>query len=457
MALPLLPPPLPIRHLGLLSLTLLALTACQTPHQPYWKPGELASQNAGDVPLAVIEFDERGDYWNPKQFGTARKLLKSRQAPVLFTFVHGWRHDARREDSDLQSFQVFLNRLKPEYGDRLVGVYIGWRGAEIQEQGAAKWVSQPATLFSFWGRKHITDQMAGVTFQNTLWQLAALTRPAANSQAGTRGRAILIGHSFGGRVVERTLGPAAVAQMNNKLQMPYDLTFLINPASESLYARQLRLALRSWSHERPAIITLSAEDDVPVGKAWPLALLVPDGVRDRAYVYNNPKIKPESQKTYITQAVGHDRRQWTHQIKVYPPKLVAESFDATVANLAGPAGRRTFFARQLNQPDNTASECEAVRLPSVDGADHQLPGEKAYWVIPLGTNFLSGHGDRDVDKGVLNPAMTDLMSGLLATTEAIEGPRQIVPNAAPENTPATASVAASTSSLEPPVTAILGP
>ena len=116
--------------------------------------------------------------------------------------------------------------------------------------------------------------------------------------------------------MERTLGPAAIAQMNNKMAMPYDLTFLINPATESLYARQLKLALSNWTSTQPAIVMLAATDDFATGTAWPLAMHFPDGTKARDYNLPMKDHPTENQWSYITTTVGNDKRQWTHHITI---------------------------------------------------------------------------------------------------------------------------------------------
>ena len=64
------------------------------------------------------------------------------------------------------------------------------------------------------------------------------------------GRLIFIGHSFGGRILEKALAQAIVGQTSAypriKVTLPADLTLLINPASEAITAPRLRLALNDW-------------------------------------------------------------------------------------------------------------------------------------------------------------------------------------------------------------------
>lgn len=270
-------------RLNLLLLVVLCLSGCATAHRPYQS---VSNEHLGDElakdRVAVIEFDERGDFWEAGQIRRAENLIQKVHEPILVTYVHGWTHDARPSDGDLFAFRNFIRELNKGASGRACGVFIGWRGASVEERGLAGLASKPVALLSFWGRKKITDQMAGVPFTQTLWRLA---RSADLAQ----GHSVLIGHSFGGRIVERTLGTTAISRMHTRSAMPYNLTFLINPATESLYARQLKLALREWTSPQPAIVAIAAKDDFATGTAWPLALLRPSRIKNRDYIVPLPE------------------------------------------------------------------------------------------------------------------------------------------------------------------------
>ncbi len=415
---------------ALLLLSLGFLSGCATGHKSYYSTESSQKPPAeGAAPLAVIEFDERGDFWDPTQVTRADKMIKAKSAPILVTYVHGWRHDARPGDGDMLAFQNFLNQINqgPGLRGKVCGVFVGWRGASVQEEGgiARRVLSLPAALLSFWGRKKITDQMAGVPFTNTLWRLAATSK-------GKDGHSILIGHSFGGRIVEHTLGPTAIAQMNNGQPMPYNLTFLINPATESLYARQLKLALRNWKSSKPAIVALAARDDTATGTAWPLALLRRSGIRDRDYALKLPHGDiTESQKTYVTSTVGNDQRQWTHKIHIGDADQVPAEANVTALNLERQTAEY-FHVRLRGEKDGVVARCHVEELRGTD-AKHQIDS-KAYWVIPLEKTILSGHGGVAKENGIFSESMSDLMAGIIRQVRAVSGDAPIVPVSNPGQT-----------------------
>jgi hypothetical protein len=55
----------------------------------------------------------------------------SGQDPVIIVFTHGWRHDGRSDDSNLQNFCLILKQAAIDAPDRPVfGVYATWRGLD---------------------------------------------------------------------------------------------------------------------------------------------------------------------------------------------------------------------------------------------------------------------------------------------------------------------------------------
>ncbi len=407
------------------ALALTFLSACSTPLKSYYhEESSLIPAEPGEAAVAAIEFDEHGDYWDPRQVARADAMVAKYANPILVTFVHGWRHDARINDADLIAFRKFLdeiNQIRKTSKRQVCGVFIGWRGASVQERGLDGVIGKPAAPFTFWGRKKITDQMAGVPFTNTVWKLAETTRKK-------NGSSILIGHSFGGRIVEHTLGPAAVAQMNNRKPMPYNLTFLINPATESLYARQLKLALRNWPKGQPAIIALAAKNDFATGVAWPPALKLPNGIRSRDYIVEG--VGKESQKSYVVATVGNDQRQWTHEIQQGVEQTVGAHADIMASN----ASRSTdvFPIRLRDDPSGKATLCRIAPITSVN-AKHQIVSD-AYWVVPLEKNILSGHGGVPAENGIFCQSMGDLMAGIIGQMDVLTQKAPMTPAPTPAQT-----------------------
>ena len=220
--------------------------------------------------LAVIEFDDEGTHWNREQFTQVRRVIEhigteqaeqylsppESLAPVarsegifLVAFVHGWRHDAAETSMSLQQFRWFVRELaksdevcnsesildnKANSGSGLsmgrpcgsrphvVGVYLAWRGKSTGTLGERLVVPE---IMSFWGRKATALRVAGTPMTETFFGMldalekadeklvAAFSRSElarGSSYVPVRSRSMIIGHSFGARVVEHAFAQALI-------------------------------------------------------------------------------------------------------------------------------------------------------------------------------------------------------------------------------------------------------
>ena len=125
-----------------------------------------------DYHLAFLEFKEDG---NPVEEGVDGKPIEAPQFQTLIdhleaneraskqnfiiVFVHGWRHDARIGDENVRNLRLFAayaasflrqrcdnEKLKKYCQASVTAVYVGWRGARINEAGVKSfftgWVGQ---------------------------------------------------------------------------------------------------------------------------------------------------------------------------------------------------------------------------------------------------------------------------------------------------------------------------
>ena len=343
---------------------LLFLVSC-TAHRSHWvdydkrDADEFAIQPADKKPdvysphLHVIEYDDRGDAWERIQLNKACEavLNDGNMGPVI-VFIHGWRNDARESSPDLRYFNKFIkektfNKQKP------TGIYIGWRGASVDESvpivGA---LAAPAVFARYANRERVADNVGDVTLTADLWEI----RRACLDQ---KRRMILVGHSFGGRIVERVMGPSLVSYYaywrqgsgsnrntireeptdgtqtsknatdkerklmeSGRNQLLADLAIMVNPASDSLRARKLKMALYHWPADiPPAMISLSSKTDGAVETIFPISQRI-KAINQTSFsshkrVYKlghhaNPcSEKKEWQSEYTTIASGHhDKQVW---------------------------------------------------------------------------------------------------------------------------------------------------
>lgn len=323
--------------LGLLLISF-AFVSCTSPPRQYFPVTESTDPSVltnnpkagSNYFFSVIEFDDQGEMWQREQlYRTMRAIEKAKSEgyPItLVMFAHGWKNDASPESGNLNDFHQFVTNMarvmqtsstnqivgsdrKPR---QLFGVYLGWRGNVYRTY--PQWsVLLPLDL-SFWNRKRVAGQVAGVSCTEAILSLAAQTRlgesdnAATNDSNNAQSQIILAGHSFGGLVVERAVTQAMLGSMLANVRAhghdrkagrwrprpPFDMVLLINPASEALVAKKMIEAMENPlisqyagttnADARPWIISVSSKGD------WATRLVFPIGrevgsLSDRLRVY----------------------------------------------------------------------------------------------------------------------------------------------------------------------------
>ena len=186
--------------------------------------------------LAYVEFGEEGSYWDRSQVEFAKQLIHARAHPLVVVYLHGWHHGASEKDSDVLRFKTTLGMLaRAKPADNVVGVYLGWRGESL---------SQPPVLNSiatYYDRKSAAERLAN---NFDCFEAIGSTVEAAH-QAG--GHSVVIGHSFGGLVLERAIKGAltSAGTTGQESSLLSSLIIELNPATESVLTRQIMDAFYS--------------------------------------------------------------------------------------------------------------------------------------------------------------------------------------------------------------------
>jgi len=258
---------------------------------------ELSASSPFRIPIAFVEIDEQGSYQDPPQVDRALALVKPGSKPkYVVVFVHGWFHDAAKDDSNVQRFKCALNNLQgidDNTGEDVVGIYIGWRGRS--------WTIPVVDYATFWDRKNTSDEVGRGSLVEFLMRLEGAAKPSPD----TRNKLMVVGHSFGASVVFNSIGqillarfvldaekltsdqPAPThAQSKPGLVSGYgDLVVLVNPAIEATrivpffsslneYTRvhYLRKGVDFLSPAQPArLVILSSQGDWATRKTFPAA------------------------------------------------------------------------------------------------------------------------------------------------------------------------------------------
>lgn len=406
------------------------VTSCSTPNLPYWAkmPAKHETSNRKVVVtepreidprfhpnLCVVEFDEQGDLWTEAQVNVAIKALNTTtRPPLLLVYIHGWQNNAHRSNGDLLTFNDMLKRLASNrqiQATRTVfGVFIGWRAASYWHAGDITGIGWIARQLSFYSRKAATDRMAGVPLTQTLFTLAKTAKQR-------KGNSVLIGHSFGGRILERAVGQALLGQVStteqNYARPPADMILLINPATEALYSRQLKMALKKWPMEAaPAVVSLTSETDDATGFIWRTGTTVSTafgGFR----TYPTPVKRPDRQRSYVTSTSGHNDNILTHRILARPTLLSTEITSAFDWNLK--SATETEFLVSDAKRKTQAYLLESL-YPDKGKGDFIVP-VGGYWVISVPGQILEGHGGVFKEGGIFSPRVVDVFSAFYKIVE----------------------------------------
>ncbi|WP_281561270.1 hypothetical protein [Thalassomonas sp. RHCl1] len=241
--------------------------------------------------LGFLEYDDQGMPRSPER---QDKLLNhylevaARQDVLLLTFVHGWHHSAKPQDTNISRFRTLLEQVSAnESRDStrqkrqrraVLGVYIGWRGDSID--------LEYLNTVTFWDRKNTAHEVGRQGVTRALLKLEELVNvrnfikegsPAATS------RLVVIGHSFGGAVVysslQKVLTDRFIDSRKNKNYQGSadgfgDLVLLMNPAFEALrFAPLFHLSQqgcrRYLSEQLPKLAVLTSETDYATKLAFP--------------------------------------------------------------------------------------------------------------------------------------------------------------------------------------------
>jgi pimeloyl-ACP methyl ester carboxylesterase len=147
--------------------------------------------------LAYVEFTERGNVFDRARMQHVLDHVAQRaQSPAGVTavvFVHGWKHNARAHDPNIDDFGGLLESVAANAAVSrrpIVGIYVGWRGLSVTAPGIKE--------LSYWERKAAAEQVGrgGVTEL-----LLRLERAVTDDDAPNKNLYLVVGHSFGGAIV----------------------------------------------------------------------------------------------------------------------------------------------------------------------------------------------------------------------------------------------------------------
>lgn len=241
-----------------------------------------------DYMLGFVEIDDQGQLRDRKQLQALIDAVYSTavtDSVLVNLFVHGWHHNARPEDPNIDSFKTSLaklseeehelSRMKNRAARKVIGIYVGWRGESI--------TVPVINSLTFWDRKNTAQKVGHLGLTELLVKLEEITHVKNALISYPRSRFVVLGHSFGGAVVytaiTQILASRFVDSQAGKTRTDTakgfgDLVVLLNPAFEALqYAPFYDLAQARCSYfenQMPRLVILTSEADNATKLSFPI-------------------------------------------------------------------------------------------------------------------------------------------------------------------------------------------
>jgi pimeloyl-ACP methyl ester carboxylesterase len=412
-------------------LVAISLSACvslrsyrtQPPYGPVEQP-PFEDKFGNPVHIGFVELDDHGLYWSGAQLPASMEMIESAAAEngaIVAVFVHGWLNNARYPDdqnTDLNNFkhdvlavmsqhETVAARREKRARRNVVGVYVAWRGKSL---------GGPLFWLSFYDRMSAALRVADTQATVTLRGLIAKTRENPRSQI------IVIGHSFGGLITERALGPVLVTEAMyartaglraGALRDAPDLVILVNPATNATRALGDVWALKespelvpgraSLFHVRrqalsrtPLIVSLTSATDSATGVAFPLAEYL-DGLFQAFRNWDGTPMDGvfPSERTVYAKTMGHLPQIWSHDVtftKLGEARTVAEDEPAVPCTEGEGSGEICFIVGR----DKFTMAPRAGRF-----------NDTHYWIMQVPKTIVDGHSD------VWNPVWVNMLIGMM--------------------------------------------
>jgi pimeloyl-ACP methyl ester carboxylesterase len=382
------------RTLAVIVLSSLLISAC-TANRMY-RPDSIEREPG--YALAFIEFDDQGEPWSPLQAQRAVETIQHANqrasGSVVLVFVHGWNNNASLEQEQkpgksLYGFKQILARAaeeikanNPTSTPSLIGIYIAWRGQSSYS------ILQP---FTFFGRHRAAKRIAGTAATGTLFQLMAATKQNPKS------RILLIGHSFGGLMVEQVIADVAAGELlgsdKTEVSFPADLVVLINPASSSLHAKELidllarqgvtlyRVDAKGNRYERPLMVSVTSAADTATRTFFPIGQSLGNiGKKFRSYgaEFCTPAT---GQRSYLIHTAGQYPVLYSHTVSAAPLPSSAAAAELDLREQVDPVSHERTISFN--------GEKERFTIKKQPNAFNDTP----YWIARVPKSLIPNHSD----------------------------------------------------------------
>jgi hypothetical protein len=283
-----------------------------------------AIEKGSSYVLGFVEFDDQGWLWRRKQLDAVMEALRDEeknQRLIIVAFVHGWKHSARFDDSNVEMvrenlrFLNLLERLNSKREGRkprkVVGVYAGWRGLSSKIWGLKE--------LTFWERKNTAHEVGRGGLSELFLRLEDLRNASHIIHEGetNQTRLFIIGHSFGGAatysalanvLTERAIQTVDLSGHGRPARGVGDMVMLVNPAFEAARYGVLQDIATSQTYLTSNLVNLAvftSKTDNATKIAFPLGRYV-------STLFDSYQSSLERKANHT--AIGHFAEYTTHDL-----------------------------------------------------------------------------------------------------------------------------------------------
>jgi hypothetical protein len=414
-------------------------------------------EDASNYRLYFAEFDDQG--WSfpaDAPYGAANRQLdilvgelqdalrSGGQQLSVVVFVHGWKHNARSDDTNVRRFRSLLESLDlvertTGCGRKVVGVYAGWRGASTT-------LGDPLANLTFYSRKAAAERVALGDVRLLFSHLRAL-QDMANEQwtaqvlraqsslavrapdpCGKRMRLSIAGHSFGGLIVYTSLAQALIRDVvelhqaedaasagrdgaRPTMQREGDLVVVVNPAIEATRYEPLHRAVHERDLPRyhsPLFVAVTSTDDQATRIAFPLGRSL--GTLLERY----PQTPDDRERQANLNTLGQDANFLSHRLGAVPYATAAAGAPCAGWNRPGATFKERVeieaiesasFLKRLQSQGYDATglfprdfcSVEVLHLETMPGAP-PAAANSPVWNIRTSKPIVNDHNDFDNER-----------------------------------------------------------
>ena len=372
--------------------------------------------------LGFVEFDDFGEFFSRCQLSNALAAIDAAKAAaipdadgkktiVAIVFVHGWKNNASDKTGNVWGFRDSLKDIVANVappGSPVVGIYIGWRGAVIDAPVLKE--------FTFYDRRDTATHVSGAQVTETL---VSVMRQVKGADFSGDSRCVLVGHSFGGYLLEHAITQSLVNMVlpAKELNSPADLIVFVNEAGPALEAKPTLEFLHSHNvqltSKLPLIVSVTSKGDTATKFLLPAAQYL-SRPRNNLRTYPDPDANfgVSSQASLYVQSTANDGALQTH--------LIGRASDADIQ--AGCVAGREYTHFNI---DDTSYRVVGLDKPKND---------TAYWVMQMPIEIVPDHST------IFRPQFRELLKAMLVPTPIKDPAHDCQPSAPPESREMTPSL-----------------